>query len=81
MEQKVQDALARIFQMPGVAQRPQGAPSREQVGATVRQLLQQAVEAYRRAQERLRQGDLQGYAREIEEVGRILERLNRQAGP
>lgn len=82
MEGRVQDALARIFQMPEAARRAEPVSPREQVvTSTVRQLLQQALEAYRRAQERLRQGDLQGYAREIEEVGRILERLNSQAGP
>ncbi|MDR7434253.1 MAG: UPF0182 family protein [Armatimonadota bacterium] len=81
MEGNVEDALARIFQMPEAIQRARPQASQEQVGGTVRQLLQQAWEAYRRAQERLRQGDLQGYAREIEEVGQILERLSRQTRP
>ncbi|MBI4278524.1 MAG: UPF0182 family protein, partial [Armatimonadetes bacterium] len=36
-------------------------------------LIVQAADAYRRAQERLRASDLAGYAREMEQVGRILE--------
>ncbi len=44
---------------------------------TVRELIRQAGEAYRRAQERLRQGDLGGYAREIDRLGEILEQLAR----
>jgi len=49
---------------------PPGAP-----GSDARALTEQALEAYRRAQERLRAGDLPGYSQEIERLGAILERL------
>jgi uncharacterized membrane protein (UPF0182 family) len=38
-------------------------------------LVEQALDVYRRAQERLRAGDLTGYSREIERLGPILEEL------
>jgi hypothetical protein len=49
---------------------PAGAP-----GSDVAALADQAVELYRRAQERLRAGDLAGYAQEMDRLGQILERL------
>lgn len=42
-------------------------------------LVQAANAAYDRAQERLRQGDLAGYQREIDEVARLLQQLSTQA--
>jgi len=50
-------------------------PGGPQPSVEVRALSQQALEVYRRAQERLRAGDLPGYSREIERLGQILERL------
>jgi len=44
---------------------------------TVRELIKRAAEIYRRAQELLRQGDLGGYAREIDRLGEILQQLAR----
>lgn len=55
---------------PGAAPLPSG-PSADEVRA----LVQQAVDVHRRAQERLRAGDLAGYGQEIERLGQILERL------
>jgi uncharacterized membrane protein (UPF0182 family) len=49
---------------------PAGVPAGD-----VRALTEQAVEVYRRAQERLRAGDLAGYGQEMERLGPILERL------
>lgn len=43
--------------------------------AAARALADEALAIYRGAQERLRAGDLQGYSREIERLGPILERL------
>ncbi len=43
--------------------------------AAARALAEEALAIYRGAQERLRAGDLQGYSREIERLGPILERL------
>jgi len=38
-------------------------------------LIAEALATYRRAQERLRAGDLSGYSQEIDRLGKILERL------
>ncbi len=47
-----------------------GAPAGD-----VRTLAEEALAAYGRAQERLRAGDLGGYAQEIERLGQVLQRL------
>jgi uncharacterized membrane protein (UPF0182 family) len=53
-----------------------GAPEPTGTAAgDVRALSEQAVEVYRRAQERLRAGDLAGYGQEMERLGPILDRL------
>ncbi len=44
-------------------------------GSEVRALTEEALAIYRRAQDRLRAGDLTGYGQEIERLGQILERL------
>ncbi len=44
---------------------------------TVRELVARAVEIYQRAQRLLRQGDLVGYAREIDRLGEVLQQLQR----
>jgi len=51
---------------------PAAAPADE---AARNRLIAEALATYRRAQERLRAGDLTGYSAEIERLGRILERL------
>jgi uncharacterized membrane protein (UPF0182 family) len=48
--------------------------------ATLAALLQDAVTRYARAQDLLRQGDLGGYQREIDEVGRLLREAQRLTG-
>ena len=58
-----------------MAQTLEGALAELFGGAEVRQMTDQALEAYRLAQERLRDGDTAGYGREIERLGRILEQL------
>lgn len=76
MAPTLEAALAELFgglripPMPGPSP-PGPAPS----AAAIRALTEQALEAYRQAQERLRAGDLTAYAREIERLGRILEEL------
>ncbi len=52
---------------------PPGLPGA--AGIDARALSEQALDIYRRAQERLRAGDLAGYGQEIERLGPILERL------
>jgi uncharacterized membrane protein (UPF0182 family) len=49
---------------------PAGAP-----GSAAAALAEQAVEIYRRAQDRLKAGDLSGYSEEIERLGKILDQL------
>ncbi len=51
---------------------PAAAPASE---VERNRLITEALATYRRAQERLRAGDLAGYSAEIERLGRILERL------
>ncbi len=85
-------ALAELFgtqpsrpspTVPGPApQGPGGPPTpAAPAGADVRALTDQAVETYRRAQERLRAGDLAGYGREMERLGKILEQLDAATRP
>jgi uncharacterized membrane protein (UPF0182 family) len=73
MAPTLDEALAEVFgaRPPGPAPQPPaaGAPT------DVRALVEEAMAAYQRAQERLRAGDLPGYGREIERLGPILERL------
>lgn len=53
-----------------------GPPGPSGLSAAERdRLIAEALAVYRRAQERLRAGDLSGYSREIERLGQILERL------
>ncbi len=54
---------------------PGGAGQPAPAGPEARALAEDALAIYRRAQDRLRAGDLQGYSREIERLGPILERL------
>ncbi|HEV8339366.1 MAG TPA: UPF0182 family protein [bacterium] len=60
---------------------PPGAPGPATPGAAPvdeaerNRLIAEALATYRRAQERLRAGDLTGYSAEIERLGKILERL------
>jgi hypothetical protein len=63
---------------PAPGQTPDAVGAGPPVGATgsaVAALAEQAVTVYRRAQERLRAGDLSGYSEEIERLGQILEQL------
>ncbi|MGH2452263.1 MAG: UPF0182 family protein [bacterium] len=58
---------------PGAPGPPGLAPPADE--AERNRLIAEALATYRRAQERLRAGDLTGYSAEIERLGRILERL------
>ena len=63
MANTLQDALATAF---GEAPPPtQPTPGQPRTGGRVEQLVQQALEHFRRADQLLRQGDLAGYQREI----------------
>lgn len=80
MDETLERAIAKL-----VGKAPPSVPTRQQpttpaVPTSVRELVSRAREVYRRAQERLRAGDLAGYAREIERLGEILQQLERAQG-
>jgi uncharacterized membrane protein (UPF0182 family) len=54
---------------------PGGTSGEAPALAGLRALTEEALEIYRRAQERLRAGDFTGYSQEIERLGRVLEQL------
>jgi uncharacterized membrane protein (UPF0182 family) len=58
---------------PGITPAGPGVPASPGPGTDA--LVEQALEIYRRAQQRLRAGDLTGYSREMERLGPILEEL------
>ncbi|HEY3246968.1 MAG TPA: UPF0182 family protein [bacterium] len=60
---------------------PPAGPPPVGPSASARQLIAQASETYERAQQFLRQGDLAGYAREMDRLGEILRRLRETQGP
>ena len=72
MEESLEAAMAKLLgAAPPAPQPPAGAV----VPQTVQELITQAGATYRRAQQLLRQGDLAGYAREMERLGEILRKL------
>lgn len=82
MAPTLDEALAGLFGgRPPTPGSPPPGPGGPQPSDEVRALSQQALEVYRRAQERLRAGDLPGYSREIERLGQILERLRAATQP
>jgi len=72
MEETLDAAVARLL---GATPRSPQPPAGAAVPQTVQELITQAAAAYRRAQQLLRQGDLAGYAREIDRLGEILQRI------
>jgi uncharacterized membrane protein (UPF0182 family) len=80
MAPTLDEALTRLF-----GERPAGRPAPPGAGpvapAEVGALVEQAMAAYRRAQERLQVGDLVGYGTEIDRLGQILERLRAETRP
>lgn len=73
MEETFEAGLARL--LGGTARPPQPVPGTAPGTGTARELIAQAVQSYARALQLLRQGDLAGYAREIERLGEILRQL------
>ncbi|HLA24373.1 MAG TPA: UPF0182 family protein, partial [bacterium] len=74
MEASLDEAIAQVVGRPGQPVPPQ-APAPPGTTATTDELIRDAVAAYTRAQQLLRQGDLAGYAREIDRLGQILRQL------
>ncbi|MDR7521653.1 MAG: UPF0182 family protein [Armatimonadota bacterium] len=75
MAPTLEEALAGLFGQPPAARPPGPAPGPPQTPEQAGTLAEQALEVYRRAQERLRAGDFSGYSQEIERLGKILEQL------
>lgn len=77
MASTLEAALAELFGGPVPHMSiPPAPPEARGVAPEVRALVGEAVAIYRRAQERLRGGDLTGYSQEIERLGKVLERLH-----
>jgi uncharacterized membrane protein (UPF0182 family) len=68
MEETLEAAVAKM--LGAAAPPPATGPTR-----VVQTLIREADDAYRRAQELLRQGDLAGYAKEMQRLGEILRKL------
>ena len=76
MEETLDGAIARLLgRLPASPTVPGAVPA--PVTSTAPALIKQAREAYDRAQQLLRRGDLAGYAREMERLGQILRDLER----
>ncbi len=77
MDTSVDAALRRVFgEAPAVPEEPT-APGAPPEALTAAQLAERARQVYQTAQERLRSGDWAGYGQAIEELGQLLERLER----
>jgi hypothetical protein len=74
MEESLEEAIAQVLGRAALAGPPPPAPP-PGAAATSEELIREALAAYNRAQQLLRQGDLAGYAREIERLGTILRQL------
>jgi uncharacterized membrane protein (UPF0182 family) len=75
MAPTLDEALDRLFD---------GGPPEDggpAAATAIRDLAEQALQIYARAQERLRAGDLPAYSREIERLGPILQRLRDATRP
>jgi uncharacterized membrane protein (UPF0182 family) len=81
MEETLEAALVRVFGAGAPSERPRPAESPADLDARSAELVRQALEHYERAQRLLRSGDLGGYQREMEAVGRLLRELHRRLRP
>ncbi len=89
MEETLDRALASVLRRaasPGPLAEVAAVPARRTMGdatvgdATVNDLASQALDRFRRAQERLKAGDFAGYGQELKELEQALERLRQKAG-
>lgn len=71
-------ALAQLTGQAAPAPSQPGAPPQPAAGTppVVADLITQAIQHYKAAQDLLKQGDLAGYAREMNEVGRLLQQAD-----
>lgn len=76
MEESLDAAIAQVLGRAGQPAPPPSAPTPAPGPAqSTEQLIRDAVAAYDRAQQLLRQGNLAGYEREMDRVGQILKQL------
>lgn len=74
MQETLDEAIAVIFG--GKApERPVTSVVPVEDNGTSQELIQQAVEHYEKAQQFLKEGDLEGFGRELNKMGKILEKL------
>lgn len=74
MQETLEEAIAVIFEGK-VPERPVTPVIPVEDTGTTQELIQQAVEHYEKAQQFLKEGDLEGFGRELKLMGRILEML------
>ncbi len=78
MEETLDQAIARLLgRLPPSLTPPPAGAGPAPVPSTAAGLIKQALETYDRAQQMLRQGDLAGYAREMDRLGQILRDLQK----
>jgi len=78
MEETLDQAIARLLgRLPPSLTPPPAGAGPAPVPSTAAGLIKQALETYDRAQQMLRQGDLAGYAREMDRLGPILRDLQK----
>ena len=80
MEESFEQAIAQVIGRRGPSVLPPAPAPTPGAAGTTDELIRDAVAAYTRAQQLLRQGDLAGYAREIERLGQLLRQLEQQSG-
>ncbi|TRZ90303.1 MAG: UPF0182 family protein [Methanosarcinales archaeon] len=73
MQETLDEAIAVIFG--GKAPERPVIPVVVEDTGTTQELIKQAVEHYEKAQQFLKEGDLEGFGRELNKMGRILEKL------
>lgn len=77
MEETLEIALGKIFDLAPAA--PRTAPEIEQDALTTEELIGEAGDLYRSAQEELRAGNWSGYGQEIERLGEVIRALEERA--
>lgn len=73
MQETLDEAIAVIFK----GKVPERTIIPVEDTGTNDELIQQVVEYYERAQQLLKEGDLEGFGREINRMGKILEKLKK----
>ena len=86
MEETLEGALATVFGEVARAETPEAAPQPPSPGpgrageTSVSVLASEALDRFRKAQERLKTGDFAGYGQGLKDVEQALERLRERSG-